>query len=149
MLAGIYPSYNGFIIKDKFLYFVGGSIGQTNGYYDAMVLKIPTSGNLAGMITHDSNTFSVRNGGDNGNYDIYIAGGTSTGMSSTVNPSYHNLSNFTGRQNHNGNMDYVNATNHNDGSAFGDSNSNVTCVKTSLGYYSWHLKRTHTHIIVE
>ena len=38
--------------------------------------------------------------------------------------------------NHNGNMDYVNATNHNDGSAFGDSNSNVTCVKTSLGYYS-------------
>ena len=136
VLAGIYPSYHGFIIKDKFLYFVGGSIGQTNSNYDAMVLKIPTSGNLAGMITHDSNTFSVRNGGDNGNYDIYIAGGTSTGMSSTVNPSYHNLSNFTGRQNHNGNMDYVNATNHNDGSAFGDSNSNVTCVKTSLGYYS-------------
>ena len=136
VLAGIYPGYHGFIIKDKFLYFVGGSIGQTNSNYDSMVLKIPTSGNLAGMITHDSNTFSVRNGGDNGNYDIYIAGGTSTGMSSTINPSYHNLSNFTGRHTHNGNMDYVNATNHNDGSAFGDSNSNVTCVKTSLGYYS-------------
>ena len=136
LIAGIYPGFNGFIIKDKFLYFVGGTIGQSNGAYDSAVLKIPTSGNLAGMITHDSNTFSVRNGADNGNYNIYIAGGTSTGMSSTVNPSYHNLSNFTGRQNHNGNIDYVNATNHNDGSAFGDSNSNVTCVKTSLGYYS-------------
>ena len=136
VLAGIYPGSHGFIIKDKFLYFCGATIGDSNGAGDAGVLKIPTSGNLAGMITHDSNTFSVRNGADNANYDIYIAGGTSTGMSSTVNPSYHSLTNFNNRKNHNGNIDYVNATNHNNGSAFGHSNSNVTCVKTSLGYYS-------------
>lgn len=136
VLAGIYPGYHSFIIKDKFLYFCGSTIGDSNGAGDAGVLKIPTSGNLAGMITHDSNTFSVRNGADNANYDIYIAGGTSTGMSSTVNPSYHSLTNFNNRKNHNGNIDYVNATNHNNGSAFGHSNSNVNCVKTSLGYYS-------------
>ena len=136
VIAGFSIGYYGFIIKDKFIYLNGQAGGGTNGKVDPVILKIPTSGNLAGMITHDSNTFTVRNGGDNGNFDIYIAGGTSTGMTSTVNPSYHNLSNFTGRQNHNGNIAYVNATNHNDGSAFGDSNSNVSCVKTSLGYFS-------------
>ena len=135
VLANFYLNYHGFKIKDRFLYLYGAG-STTNGNSDFMVLKIPTSGNLAGLITHDDDTFTVRNGGDNADYDFYISGGTSTGMSSTVNPSYHNLSNFTGRQNHNGNIDYVNATNHDDGSAFGDSNSNVTCVKTSLGYYS-------------
>tara|TARA_B100001057_G_C22822974_1_gene940183 strand:- start:354 stop:1877 length:1524 start_codon:yes stop_codon:yes gene_type:complete len=136
VIAGFHIGFYDFLIKDKFIYIYGQTSGGTNGKVDVVILKIPTSGNLAGVITHDSDTFTVRNGGDNGNFDIYISGGTSTGMTSAVNPSYHNLSDFTGRQNHDGNIGYVNATNHNDGSAFGDSNSNVICTKTSLGYYS-------------
>jgi hypothetical protein len=103
---------------------------------DLVLLKIPKSGNLAGLITHDSNTFSVRNGGNNGNYDIYIDGGTGTGMSSTVNPSYQYYNNFTNRYTYTGTITYANAANNSDGSAFGHSNSNVSCTKTSLGYYT-------------
>ena len=108
----------------------------TNGNQDRVLLKIPKSGNLAGLITHDSNTFSVRNGGNNGNYNIYIDGGTSTGMSSTVNPSYAYFNNFTNRYTYNGSVAFVNAANNSDGSSFGDLTSNVTCTKTSLGYYT-------------
>ena len=138
LIAGFFPNYQTLKVKGGFIYMMGSSswgVG-TNGNQDRVLLKIPKSGNLAGLITHDSNTFSVRNGGDNGNFNIYIDGGTSTGMSSTVNPSYAYFNNFTNRYTYNGSVAFVNATNNSDGSSFGDLTSNVTCTKTSLGYYT-------------
>ncbi len=136
VIAGYYIDYGSMKVHGGFVYMMGGKYPGTGGVTDLVLLKIPKSGNLAGLITHDSNTFSVRNGGNNGNYDIYIDGGTGTGMSSTVNPSYQYFNNFTNRYTYNGSITYANATNNSDGSAFGDSNSNTSCTKTSLGYYT-------------
>ena len=133
LIGGFFISSGNMRVIDGFIYLCGGST-STSG--NTVILKIPKSGNLAGMITHDSNTFSVRNGNNTGNFNIYIDAGTSTGMSSTVNPSYAYYNNFTNRYTYNGNTAYANATNHNDGSAFGDSNSNIVSQKTSLGFYS-------------
>ena len=136
VIAGFYINYQSMKVHGGFVYMMGYKYPGTNGVSDYILLKIPKSGNLAGLITHDSNTFSVRNGGNNANYDIYIDGGTSTGMSSTVNPSYAYYNNFTNRYTYTGTITYANAANNSDGSAFGHSNSNVSCTKTSLGYYT-------------
>ena len=136
VIAGVFINYHTMKVHGGFVYMMGGRYPGTGGVTDQLLLKIPKSGNLAGLITHDSNTFSVRNGGNTGNYNIYIDGGTGTGMSSTVNPSYQYFNNFTNRYTYNGSVAFVNAANNSDNSAFGDSNSNTSCTKTSLGYYT-------------
>lgn len=140
LISGFNFTGNQILIKNKSIYLggysktwgttqLGGSDHGSGLKSDAMLIKIPTNGNCTG-------TFSVRNGLDNGNFDVHILNiGNSLNMAwSTPTYAYYNSS--ISLNTHAGNTAYGNATNHNDGSAFGDDNANINTSNTTVGYYS-------------
>jgi hypothetical protein len=106
---------------------LGGSTHNTNLRSDGILIKIPVSGSCTG-------SFSVRNGLNNGNYDIHILDlGNSLNMSWST-PSYAYYDSSISLNTHAGNTAYGNATNY-DGGTFGDDNANINTSTTTMGHY--------------
>jgi len=107
---------------------LGGSDHGNGLRSDAMLIKIPVSGSCTG-------SFSVRNGLNNGNYDIHILDlGNSLNMSWST-PSYAYYDSSISLNTHAGNTAYGNATNY-DGGTFGDDNANINTSTITMGHYS-------------